>query len=965
MKKMLYIFVLAMILGFGGIVNAAASEADRLPINTRVSHALPAPQSPGSKTAAVHGSCGEQADWDLDTQGTLTISGTGPMYNYYGGTPWNALRDNIKKIVIQEGITSIGYQSFDACTNVKTIVLPTSLTSMGEYALNDCKSLQSITIPKQLKTIEYGAFHGCTALTELNYLAVDCAINNNWYEPVFPDSRALETVTLGSEVRVLPRYLLSGCTRIKSIAIPAMVEEIGENVFQGCAALTTVYYHAAGNAQSYSGTAIFEGCTSLTQIVLGPTVKHIPASLFRYCSYLKTLTIPENIESIERSAFTDCTGLTEVYYNAANCSLARSANIFENCSQLTKCMIGPAVKTLPGIFAGCSQIRQIAIPYGVEVLDDYAFANCSGLTDITIPDSVHTLGDYVFQDCTSLKQIYLPASVTKIGYRIVSSNENFELILGENGSYAADYAVQNGLHFMEDAFYRQWKGKGSVISLYGSQSARPNQYVNKNVSMIVQDRIQFLCLTLRYRTNCFTLQHSLEIDFRGSIKTTIVPDTDGYEKVTISAQYNSENGSWTADSPCTPIGLRFRVVPEAPVKPTNIEIVSAESYAITPDKRQIFFDGVLDDPVELLPQPAYSVSISGPDRISVPVSYQVDFNPYYTTDKRVKWKVGNPQIAEITQEGRLRPKQNGNTFLSVRTLDGSGKEAFFNFTVENLLTPVQAIQLSISGNEKVTGMEQYTALFEPETVTNQLVKWSLDDETVAKIDQTGTLHPLKNGSVRITATATDGSGISADRQVQIQELPASVNEMGSDTGTWYPAFHPAQYEYEIKLPTGQTGLSLHASFAEGTLTCAEKPITSGVLFPVSMDGRTEKEIDLEYQKPGFSKAVYHLTIRQGQDDKSLQTIAFQRTDTGDHTFGFDLYRLDDQHPDAAVFLAVYDREGTMLDMKTCLMGTDQLYRDRIALDTLKDDPKIYKLMIWDSTGGMRPISEGEMGQLYE
>ena len=109
---------------------------------------------------ATSGTCGENLTWTLDNEGTLTISGTGAMTDYYYDAPWHSSSENIKSVVIEDSVTSIGYSAFYGCSNLTSITIPDSLTSIGEWAFGCCSSLTSITIPDSVTSIGERAFSG-------------------------------------------------------------------------------------------------------------------------------------------------------------------------------------------------------------------------------------------------------------------------------------------------------------------------------------------------------------------------------------------------------------------------------------------------------------------------------------------------------------------------------------------------------------------------------------------------------------------------------------------------------------------------------------------------------------------------------------------------------------------------------------------------------------------------------------
>lgn len=94
------------------------------------------------KEKATSGACGENLTWTVE-DGTITITGTGAMKDYDGYANLSPFRDltDITKVVISEGVTSIGSQAFSGCKNLKSIELPKGLTSIGNYAFYDCTNL--------------------------------------------------------------------------------------------------------------------------------------------------------------------------------------------------------------------------------------------------------------------------------------------------------------------------------------------------------------------------------------------------------------------------------------------------------------------------------------------------------------------------------------------------------------------------------------------------------------------------------------------------------------------------------------------------------------------------------------------------------------------------------------------------------------------------------------------------------
>ena len=107
------------------------------------------------------GSCGEGVLWELNSNGTMTISGTGAMDNFENSVPWEHLKDLILSVVIEDGVTGIGDNAFSNCKQLSTVLCPNSLASIGSYAFSYCASLKSIVFPRHLDHLGEGAFLWC------------------------------------------------------------------------------------------------------------------------------------------------------------------------------------------------------------------------------------------------------------------------------------------------------------------------------------------------------------------------------------------------------------------------------------------------------------------------------------------------------------------------------------------------------------------------------------------------------------------------------------------------------------------------------------------------------------------------------------------------------------------------------------------------------------------------------------
>ena len=162
------------------------------------------------------GTCGKNLTWTLEN-GTLTISGRGDMENYFlaNPAPWYHCRASITKVVIKDGVTTIGDRTFSGCWNLTSVKLPDFVTTIGDAAFNGCTGLTSVIIPHSVTTIGAYAFSDCTSLTSV----------------IIPDS-----------VKTIKRHAFNCCTSLTSVIIPSFVKVIGGWVFDNCMSLKKIYY---------------------------------------------------------------------------------------------------------------------------------------------------------------------------------------------------------------------------------------------------------------------------------------------------------------------------------------------------------------------------------------------------------------------------------------------------------------------------------------------------------------------------------------------------------------------------------------------------------------------------------------------------------------------------------------------------------------------------------------------------
>lgn len=192
------------------------------------------------------GKCGNQATYILTCDGVLTISGKGMVENTDFG-------ENVKKVVIKEGITGIDAYTFGGMSKMVSIAIPSTVKQIGEYAFEGCTALASVNIPKNVKCIESGVFEGC---------------------------KNLKSVKLSDNITTISYNAFANCIKLSEINIPSKLCFIGAFAFKNTGLTEVTLPETVHTAES----GAFSGCKNLKKIVFKRNNCYIGAYSFAYPS---------------------------------------------------------------------------------------------------------------------------------------------------------------------------------------------------------------------------------------------------------------------------------------------------------------------------------------------------------------------------------------------------------------------------------------------------------------------------------------------------------------------------------------------------------------------------------------------------------------------------------------------------------------------------------------------------------
>ena len=636
----------------------------------------------------------------------------------------------LTSINLSSSITSLESGCFEGCWSLTSINLPSSITSLGDDCFSDCSSLTSINLPSSITSLGDGCFRDCSRLTSIN---------------------------LPSSITSLGSYCFRGCSRLTSINLPSSITSLGSYCFSGCSSLTSINLPSSITSL---GDDCFSDCSSLTGINLPSSITSLERSCFRGCSSLTSINFPSGITSLGESCFSECSSLASIELPSALTSLGE--NCFEKCSHLTS-MLCLAVEPPNCILKEYTDTHNTSLVNNTmslyvpkESKEKYKQSNAWNSAK-----GIYPL--YPTSSVSLVKEVSVDkAKPTKLEYTIMPENAGTKEL--------------------------EWSSENPEVATVDANGIVTGKKIGKTViTAKTKDGTDITASTtftvLPLKVEAMTFAEPLVSIARTKDKTITLTlnseEVDNKQMVWTSSDESVATVTQNLDS-SYPLEA---IVTAHKIGKTTIKAEAQDGSGMSATCE-----------VEVTPLMASDISLLTASVVkTIPTQLEANVSPAETDNKKLKWASLTPNIATVTEDGIMTGLKMGTAKVKAETTDGSNLSVVFEVQITGL--PVSTISLPAESSIiKTESMKlEYSIL--PLVSDNQKLKWSSNATDIASVDEnTGVITAHKVGDAVITATATDGSGISASTKIHVIPLKISQIEMSKEMSL----LHSLSKQIEVK-----------------------------------------------------------------------------------------------------------------------------------------------------------------------
>lgn len=652
---------------------------------------------------------------------------------------------SLKEIQFPSTINKIGNYAFSCALGLESIELPTTIMNIGDYAFQCCNSIKVLYLPASIKFIGAGAFSSCASLQSVT---MDADISGQLSAGIFSGCANLTDAVINSPNLKKTNKTFTHCSKLKNIKLPKSLEELDDQAFYYCTSLEvinlprTIIDFNSWNWNSNANSWIFY-CPSLREVniedgnakytsINGVVYNHnISELIYLPPSNSKIYEVPTSVVKIGDFAFVGNRKLKHVYAAMPDIQIDENAIVL-NCN--------------------------------IKKIGEYAFRYCSELEDVCLPNSVVTLDNGIFWGCDALKNLQLSEGLTSIGELCLHADQLENLILPPL------------LTKIPHIFY----GKNRVKHTYAP-------YIEP-IECEIKEQQEVLYVPAGSKS-----RYAATPGWENFLEIKEIEYTKASSIKIDQQEYFTEINA--------PIKLSGSLEPENTFfKHIQWECVD-NSQDVSIGKNNGIFVGKTKGVYTVTAYPVYGSDIS--DECKVYVGYSKPQSALFDRDiislhpgetmvaslniypenayyKQIVWSTDDETIAVVDNNGIVNSKNIGVTKLRAQIVD---TDIYAECEINVTAIPIERIIIPISkwqGTKNETF--QLSANIFPENATNKAIIWSTSDESIASVDNTGFVTSVGCGECIITASAADGSGISATCAVTVS--PILVESLSLAPSKW-------------------------------------------------------------------------------------------------------------------------------------------------------------------------------------
>lgn len=627
------------------------------------------------------------------------------------------VNSGLESVTFEEGITRIP-ALFTGAENLKNISIPESATCISKNAFKNCTSITELNLPSSIIHIEEAAFKGCTSLTDIGFSEGLLKID---YE-TFSGCTALKEVDLPDSVTYIGTYAFKDCTSLLKVSMPANLLEMYTSPFSGCTNLKTLQIPKALQKVN----RCFADC-SLETITFEEGTTLIPEKLFYEAKSVKSVKLPETLETIQNAAFRDCTALESISIPASVTKIGSYA--FSGCTALSEAALSGVIGE--SMFRDCTSLKEIVIPEGVETVAMYAFTNCTALEKVLLPQSLTHISGNAFDGCTVLTDIKLPEGLKFLdAYAFRNCDSITEIALG-----AAIESLESSGVFYDCDSLETFTMSDTPKLLYVGYDFFSDCDALKNVTLSRSVK----SIEARAFQNCASLEEITLPYHVATIYANAFGSCPKLKKVVMNRSVTFVDPSAFSYPGLTTIYGVAGTYPQTWADANGFDFVENEVHA----------ESLTLNTTEL------TIECGKTERLMLSVS------PADTTDV-LTWRIRDEGVVTVDEFGRVKAgSKTGTTTIDVYIGDAG---AACTVTVIKKATSVNlnSTTLTLAGGDTY----QLKATVDPWDV-EQDVTWESSDPAIATVDENGLVTGIGQGEAVITATSVNNPDVSRTCNVTV------------------------------------------------------------------------------------------------------------------------------------------------------------------------------------------------------